>query len=177
MKTLFLALILALVGPNPSYAQDASLDRDEVAVIKKKLVTVQTALGDDPDGYVLDSEEFNLPTDFNPAQAGKFRPIRSSLSLRYSDKASKNSQAGVEKAAEDFQARYSAAIASGDQAAMMKMMEEMQMMATQAAAASMAPQNSRCRFTFDSIRAAAPVSTLTPWCLKGPESLPSEKKS
>ena len=92
MKTLSLALILALVGPNPSYAQDASLDRDEVAVIKKKLVTVQTALGDDRTvcpGF----RRFNLPTDFNPAEDGKFRPIRSSLSLRYSDKASKNSQA------------------------------------------------------------------------------------
>ncbi|MGB5539262.1 MAG: hypothetical protein WBO37_04155 [Gammaproteobacteria bacterium] len=140
MKTLFLALILALIGPNPSFAQDTSLDRNDVAVIKKKLVTVQTALGGDPDGYVLDSEEFNLPTDFNPAQAGRFRPISSSLSLRYSDKASKDSQAGAEKAAEDFQANYSAAIASGDEAAIMKMMEEMQMLATQAAAASMAPQ-------------------------------------
>ncbi|HUT41219.1 MAG TPA: hypothetical protein VM011_07740 [Gammaproteobacteria bacterium] len=140
MKTLFLALILALICPNPSFAQDTSLDRGDVAVIKKKLVTVQKALGGDPDGYVLDSEEFNLPTDFNPAQAGKFRPISSSLSLRYSDKASKDSQAGVEKATEDFQAKYSAAIASGDEAAIMKMMEEMQMMATQAAAASMAPQ-------------------------------------
>jgi len=140
MKTLFLAFMLALVGTSSAFAQDNSLDRDEVAGIKKKLVTVQKALGDDPVGYTLDSEDFNLPTDFNPARDGKFWPISSSVSLRYSDKASKDSQAGVEKASEDFQAKYSAAIASGDEEAIMKMMEQMQLMAQQAAAASMAPQ-------------------------------------
>ena len=140
MKTPFLALVLALACTSSSFAQDNGLDRDEVAGIKKKLVTVEKALGDDPDGYILDSEEFNLPTDFNPAQAGKFWPITSSISLRYTDKASKDSQASVEKASEDFQAKYSAAIASGDEEAIMKMMEEMQMMAQQAAAASMTPQ-------------------------------------
>jgi hypothetical protein len=140
MKMRLLTLILFLVYANLAFAQETGLDRSEVAGIKQKLVTVQKALGDDPEGYTLESEDFNLPTDFNPTQDGKFWPITSSVSLRFGDKVSKDGQASAEQAAADFQAKYAAAIASGDYGSMEKMMEEMQTVSQQAAAAAMAPK-------------------------------------
>lgn len=118
--------VVALVLAATALAQETSLTRSEVAAIKNKLVAVQQAMGGDPSGYLKESEDFNLPTDFNPAQAGKFWPITSGISLRYTDRASAEGQATAEKAAEDFQVKYAAAIASGNADAITKMVEEMQ---------------------------------------------------
>jgi hypothetical protein len=55
----------------------------EVTAIRAKLVSVQQAMGADPVGYLKESEDFNLPTDLNPAKDGKFWPITASIPLRY----------------------------------------------------------------------------------------------
>lgn len=133
-------LILVLVYANLAFAQETALDRSEVAEIKQKLVTVQKALGGNPEGYTLESEEFNLPTDYSPAEDGKFWPITSSVSLRFGDKASKEGQDSAEQAAANFKAKYAAAMASGNYEALEKMMEDMQAVTQQAAAVAMAPQ-------------------------------------
>ena len=127
MKTLFgNALFLALVWSGTAGAQSTSLTRSEVTAIRAKLVAVQQAMGADPAGYLKESEDFNLPTDFNPAKDGKFWPITSSIQLRYTDKASTEGQAKAEKALEEFQTKYAAAAASGNVEALTKMVEEMQ---------------------------------------------------
>ena len=61
--------------------QSTSLTRSEVTAIRAKLVAVQQAMGADPAGYLKESEDFDLPTDFNPAKDGKFWPITSSIQL------------------------------------------------------------------------------------------------
>jgi hypothetical protein len=119
-------LCLALVLVATAMAQDTNLTRSEVAALKAKLVTVQEAMGGDPSGYLKESEDFSLPTESNPAQGGKFWPITSGISLRYTDRASTEAEANVKDAAEDFQAKYAAAIATGNVEAMTKMMEELQ---------------------------------------------------
>jgi hypothetical protein len=106
--------------------ESTSLTRSEVAALKAKLVTVQTAMGADPAGYLKESEDFDLPTDFNPARDGKFWPITSGITLRYVDRASTEGKATAEKAAEEFQAKYAAAAASGNVEQLTKMIEEMQ---------------------------------------------------
>jgi hypothetical protein len=117
---------LALFLLSTALAQDnTGLNRAEVAAVKSKLVAVRTALGGDPQGYALESEDFDLPTNFNPAQKGKFWPITSAVSLRFTDKAIQDAQANSEQAAADFQARYMAAVMSGNQAAMEAAMQEM----------------------------------------------------
>jgi hypothetical protein len=121
------ALWLTLALAATVAAQDnTSLTRTEVAALKAKLVAVQTAMGADPAGYLKESEEFDLPTEFNPARDGKFWPITSGVTLRYVDRASTEGEAAVEKAAEDFQAKYAAAAASGNVEQLTKMIEEMQ---------------------------------------------------
>jgi len=129
MKTLFgNALFLALVLSGAAGAQSTSLTRSEVTAIRAKLVAVQQAMGADPAGYLKESEDFNLPTDFNAAKDGKFWPITSSIRLRYTDKASSEGQANAEKALEEFQAKYAAAAASGNVEALTKMTQDLQKM-------------------------------------------------
>jgi hypothetical protein len=120
-------LALALVLTAPAVAQDTALTRSEVTAIRAKLVAVQQAMGE-PAGYLKESEDFNLPTDFNPntSQGGKFWPITSSISMRFTDRAAAEGTANAEKAAEEFQAKYAAAIASGDGTAIERMLAEMQ---------------------------------------------------
>ncbi|HZL96661.1 MAG TPA: hypothetical protein VFB99_23600 [Vicinamibacterales bacterium] len=127
--------VLALVLTATALAQETSLTRSEVAALKAKLVAVQQAMGADPSGYLKEEESFDLPTDANPAQGGKFWPITSGVTLRYTDRASTEGQANAEKAAEEFQAKYAAAAASGNVEALTKMMTELQ----QIQAAAMAP--------------------------------------
>jgi hypothetical protein len=132
------AISLALLVLSSAAAQETSLTRAEVAAIKAKLVTVQDAMGADPSGYLKESEEFSLPTDFNPAQDGKFWPITSSVSLRYGDRAAKESAESVEQANKDLEQRYSAALASGDPDAILKLTEEITKITQQAIAAGTA---------------------------------------
>ena len=121
------AALLTLLLAGTAAAQDnTSLTRSEVTAIRAKLTTVQQAMGADPAGYIKDTEDFNLPTDFNPAQGGKFWPITSSVTLRYKDRASTEGAAAAEKAAEEFQAKYAAAAASGNVEQLTQMIEEMQ---------------------------------------------------
>ena len=121
------SICLALLLATSAGAQESrSLTRSEVAAIKAKIVAVQGAMGADPAGYLKESEDFDLPTDFNPAQGGKYWPITSGVTLRYVDRASTEGKATAEKAAEDFQAKYAAAAASGNVEQLTKMIEEMQ---------------------------------------------------
>jgi hypothetical protein len=134
------AALLTLIFAATAAAQDnTSLTRSEVTAIRAKLVTVQQAMGADPSGYLKESEDFNLPTDFNPAAGGKFWPITSGISLRYKDRASTEGAAAAEKAAEEFQTKYTAAVASGNIEALTKLTEEMQ----QLQAAAMVPASAQ----------------------------------
>ena len=133
----FAGLCLALALCSSAIAQDTSLTRPEVAAIKAKLVTVRQAMGADPGGYLLEGpEEFSLPTDFNPnQQTGKYWPITSSVTLRYTDKAVEESKNSAEQASQDFQAKYAAAVASGDTNALMALSQQLaQIQATAMAA-------------------------------------------
>jgi hypothetical protein len=136
MRILFgSALLLSLVVGGTAAAQSTSLTRSEVTAIRAKLVAVQQAMGADPAGYVKETEDFNLPTDFNAAQGGKFWPITSSIRLRYTDKVSTEGRANAEKAAQDFQTKYAQAAATGNVAALTKLTEDLQ----RAQAAAMTP--------------------------------------
>jgi hypothetical protein len=84
-------------------------------------------MGGDPAGYLRESEDFDLPTDFNTAQGGKFWPITSGVSLRYTDRAASEGQANMEKMA--------AAAASGNFAEIQRMTAEL----TRLQAAALAP--------------------------------------
>lgn len=144
MKTLTAGVAcLGLILAGSLAAQQNSLTRSEVTAIKDKLVLVQQAMGADPMGYIKESEDFDLPTDFNPAQDGRFWPITSGVSMRYTDRATVEGSANIERLTAEFQSRYAAAMASGDAAAITRMVEEMTRMQTQAAATAMAASSNQ----------------------------------
>ncbi|MDH4126512.1 MAG: hypothetical protein OEW64_11895 [Gammaproteobacteria bacterium] len=124
-KKSFTALCLVLLLLGSAMAQDTNLNRAEVGVIKNKLVAVKQALGGDPDGYALDTEEYDLPTNFSSAGKGKYWALTSNVYLNYTDKALKDFEANSEQAAADAQAQYMAAVMSGNQAAMQAAMAGM----------------------------------------------------
>jgi hypothetical protein len=135
------SVVLTMVLAATAAAQDStSLNRSEVAAIKAKLVTVQKAMGAEPDGYIRKEEDsFYLPTDFNPAQNGKFWPITSSVQMRFTDRGSVEGAASIEKLQEEFMAKYAAALASGNAEAIEKMVEQMTQMQAATVAAAVAP--------------------------------------
>ena len=124
-KQPLIALCFALLMFTSAMGQQNNLNRAEVGTIKNKLVAVRAALGGDPAGYALETENYDLPTYFNPAGKGKFWPITSSVYLEYTDKAVQDAEANSEQAAAEFQAKYTAAVMSGNQAAMQAAMASM----------------------------------------------------
>lgn len=136
------ALCLSLVLVATTGAQETNLTRSEVAAIKAKLVAVQQAMGADPAGYVRKEEDsFSLPTEFQPnqQQAGKYWPITSSVQMRFTDRGVVEGAADIQKLQEEFQAKYAAALASGNVETITKMVEEMTRLQTAAVGAAMAP--------------------------------------
>ena len=70
--------------------EENRLTRDDVTVIKKKLVAILSSLGDAPKGYVKEDEDFNLPTQFyKNRDSGKISPIHASASQRFGEGAEK----------------------------------------------------------------------------------------
>ena len=110
--------------PRRRAPRSTSLTRTEVAALKAKIVAVQQAMGGDPAGYMKESEDFDLPTDANPAQGGKFWPIGSGVSLRYEDRASAEAEANREQATASLQARMEAAVAAGNFAELTRISQE-----------------------------------------------------
>ncbi|HAZ11180.1 MAG: hypothetical protein A2X86_08590 [Bdellovibrionales bacterium GWA2_49_15] len=115
------------------------LARDEVAAIKKKLVTAQTALGAPPEGYTRTREDFDLPTSGNTS-GGKMYPINSGVREEYGSKAKKEGEANQKKLEADFQQKYAEAMAKNDIEAIGKLSMEMQQGAAQNMAAMSTPK-------------------------------------
>jgi hypothetical protein len=126
VKTLPISgLCLALLVATAAGAQ-TNLTRTEVTNLKAKIVTVQTAMGGPPAGYIQEGEaEYGLPTEANPAQGGKFWPITSGVTLNYTDAGAAAAEANMEKAAAEFQAKYAAALASNNIGEIQRMTQEM----------------------------------------------------
>jgi hypothetical protein len=126
MKTRFGLLVGLVFVACAALAQESTpLMRDEVAVIKKKLVAALDALGQPPAGYAVKDESFNLPTELSPAgTGGKWWPVNGSASRKYT------TDVGKEKANKDFQQDYQKkmleAQSKGDYQAMSKLAQEMQ---------------------------------------------------
>jgi hypothetical protein len=111
-------------------AQDENpLTRDEVSVIKKKMVAVLEALGQ-PAGYSLEHESFNLPTEaYKNTNTGKYNPISGSADRKFgTQKKTEEESKDIQK---EYQKKIAEAQAKGDYAAMSKIAQEMQQKAGQ----------------------------------------------
>jgi hypothetical protein len=120
-----LVIALLFFHDGSARAQDEkSLTRDEVSVIKKKLVAVFEALGQ-PAGYSVERDDFNLPTEaYKNSNSGKYNLINSSASRRFgTQKKTDEENKDLQK---EYQKKVAEAQAKGDYAAMSKLALEMQ---------------------------------------------------
>jgi hypothetical protein len=135
ISVLFSTLILALFLFSPSASADDEnrLTRDDVTVIKKKLVAILLAIGEPGTGYVNDHESFNLPTSFyKDKKSGKIRPIHSSASRRLGSGAKKKAEKDQKDFEEEFERKVAEAQAKGDYQAIAALGQEMQLKAGKA---------------------------------------------
>lgn len=126
MTRIFKTLSFLLVGSAILGAQPSNLTRDEVSVIKKKLVAIVDALGQPPKGYVKEDEDFSLPTDFSiVGNTSMYWPVHASAQVKFGGGADKI-QKKTEKESEDYEKKMAEAQAKGDYEALGKLAQEMQ---------------------------------------------------
>jgi hypothetical protein len=128
LTSLFLGL--AFLGAVGAPAQDEkSLTRDEVSVIKKKMVAAFEALGQPP-GYSLEHENYNLPTEaYKNSRTDKYNLINASADRRFgTQKKTEDENKDLQK---EYQKKMAEAQAKGDYVALSKLATEMQQKAGQ----------------------------------------------
>ncbi len=121
-----IVVAVALFSSGTKAQEENSLTRDEVAVIKRKLVAILDALGQPPAGYVKEDEDFNLPTEFYEAESrGLFQALNSSASRKFGG----GSDTKAKQADKDLQMEYEKKIAEaqakGDYEALARISQEM----------------------------------------------------
>ncbi len=120
-------LTAVLLSPAIAAQEQGRLTRDEVAVVKKKLVAVFDAVGQPPAGYIVEDENFQLPTEFySDRTPGKFRLINSSAQRRLGGGAEKVKQQSEEEFQKDYEKKIAEAMARGDLMAIQQISEQMQ---------------------------------------------------
>lgn len=127
-------VLVALLVYAAAWAEEENrLTRDEVTVVKKKLVAILSSLGDAPKGYVKEREDFNLPTQFyKDSNSGKIRPVYASASQHFGGGAEKKTKKNEKEMGEYYKKKMLEAQAKGDMQEMMRLSQEMQIKAGQA---------------------------------------------
>ena len=125
LRSLILSALAALMLSPAAPAQDEkSLTRDEVTVIKRKLVAVFEALGQ-PGGYSVEQESFNLPTEaYKNSSTGKFNLIGGSAERRFGTQ--KKTEEESKDLGKEYQKKIAEAQAKGDYQEVSRLAMEMQ---------------------------------------------------
>jgi len=132
MNLAVLALLVALFQPTWSRAEEAQLNRQEVTVIKKKLVEVVAAIGQPPPGYVKAEESFDLPTSaYSTNQAEGYLPVYAAANLSFDGGAEKMGRMSQEEIEAEYRKKILAAQAAGNYEALAQITEEMIQKSTQ----------------------------------------------
>jgi len=134
LKLMILAVLVAITYPSWGAAsEDAQLTRDEVTVIKRKLMAVSEALGQPPAGYAKEDESFNLPTETSKMEKTvTFYPLHASAHFRFGSGAEKKAKKSQKEMEAEYKKRMMEAQAKGDFQEMSKIALEMQQKAGQA---------------------------------------------
>lgn len=116
-------LLLAVILPTWSQAENIPLNRQEVTVIKNKLKKVIDALGQPPAGYVKKDESFDLPTSASTMkETGLYHPIYASAQLLFDGGDQKQDQKNLEA---EYKRKILEAQASGNYNAIAEISQEM----------------------------------------------------
>ena len=134
LKLVILAgLISLLLIPVAAYSEETQLTRDEVTVIKRKLVAVAEALGQPPAGYAKEDESFYLPTSASKmGTTDAFHPLSASAHFKFGGGAEKKAKKSQKEIEAEYKKKVMAAQAKGDYQEMTRIAQEMQQKAGQA---------------------------------------------
>ena len=111
--------------PSGSRAKDVDLNRQEVTVIKKKLVAVEEALSPLPEGYAKSDEDFGLPTSVQTGDAGGFDPIQASASFTFAGGGAMTAEKTEKEIEAEYKKKIMEAQAKGDYQAIQTLSQEM----------------------------------------------------
>jgi len=126
-KFITMVLSLALALPAWAAAETAPLNREEVTVIKRKLMAVAEALGQPPAGYAREDESFNLPTEASKmSNSGAFYPIHASAHFKFGSGSEKKAKKSEKETEAEYKKKMMEAQAKGDYQEMSRVAQEMQ---------------------------------------------------
>jgi len=131
MKLALFALLVILCQPAWSRADEAQLNRQDVTVVKKKLLEVVSALGGPPSGYVKDEESYDLPTSTYSVEGGGYQPVYASASLSFNGGADKMSAKSEKDLEAEYRKKILEAQAAGNYEAIGQLSQEMMQKVTQ----------------------------------------------
>lgn len=120
-----LTLCLLAGLPSGSRAKEVDLNRQEVTVIKKKLVAVEEALSPLPEGYAKSEEDFWLPTSIQTGDAGGFRPVDASASYTFAGGGVMTAEKTEKELEAEYRKKIMEAQAKGDYQAIQTLSQEM----------------------------------------------------
>ncbi len=131
-KLVLVALLVAFFQPSWSRADEVQLNRQDVTVIKKKLVEVAAAIGQPPTGYGKAQESYDLPTSAYTGDKGGYQPIYASAQFRFDGGAEKMGKKSQEEIEAEYRKKMLEAQASGNYQAMSQIAQEMVQKSSQA---------------------------------------------
>jgi hypothetical protein len=129
LKLVGLSVLIALAHPSWGIASEVTqLTRDEVTVIKRKLMAVADVLGQPPAGYAKEDESFNLPTETSRMEkTGTFYPLHASAHITFGGGAEKKAKKSQKEIETEYKKKMMEAQAKGDYQEMSKIAREMQL--------------------------------------------------
>ncbi|MGD9549232.1 MAG: hypothetical protein AB7V45_17030 [Candidatus Krumholzibacteriia bacterium] len=111
--------------PSGSRAKEVDLNRQEVTVIKKKLVAVEESLSPLPVGYAKSEEDFGLPTSVQTGDKGGFRPVYASASYTFEGGGALTAEKTEKELEAEYKKKIMEAQAKGDYQAIQTLSQEM----------------------------------------------------
>lgn len=118
-------LCLLACLPSGSRAKEVDLNRQEVTIIKKKLVAVEEALSPLPEGYAKSEEDFGLPTSVQTGDKGGFRPVYGSASYTFEGGGALTAEKTEKELEAEYKKKIMEAQAKGDYQAIQTLSQEM----------------------------------------------------
>ena len=132
-KLVTLVLLVTLFQPIWTRAEETQLNRQDVTIIKKKLVEAAAALGQAPAGYVKANESFDLPTSVYTRDKGDgYQPAYASAQFRFDGGAEKMGKKSQEEIEAEYRKKIFEAQATGNYQAMSQIAQEMMQKSGQA---------------------------------------------
>jgi hypothetical protein len=128
LKLIIIVVSAAIILPALAAASgDTPLNRDDVMVIKRKLMAAAEALGQPPADYAKEDEFINLPTDASKiGTSGAFYPLHASARFKFGSSSEKKAKKFQKELENEYVKKMMDSQAKGEYQEMSEITQEMQ---------------------------------------------------